>query len=272
MSLAPGRRYVLADGIEAWKPDDCGLVVDALGALPPDTTLVLIARGKAPAKLAKAVESCGGDVLVFDAPKARDMPRRLAGEAERRGFRLEPEAARLLVERMGTGSVRLANELDRLALWARSASEGEDGEGATVTVEDLEAMITDTSEAAIWALSDALIERDIDQAMVLAERLIAQGEPLPRLVYGLASRLRQAQQAVAELEAGRTPAEVAAGMSMHPYAAKMLVRRLADVTSEDLQAATVALADLELASRGGSEHPEEVSLTLALRRAVGAAT
>ena len=272
MSLAAGRRYVLADGVERWSAGDCGAVADALGALPPDTTLVLIARGKSPQRLAKAVESCGGDVLVFDNPHARDLPRRLVADAERRGFALDPDAARLLVERMGTGSVRLANELDRLALWTQAGSEGDSGGGRQqVSADDLQAMIADTSEAAIWALSDALIERDIDSVMALAERLIDQGEPLPKLVYGLASRLRQAERAAAQLEAGRPPAEVAGALEMHPYAAKMLVRRLRDTPNEDLREAVIALADLELASRGGSDHPDDVSFTLALRRAAGAA-
>ena len=51
---------------------------------------------------------------------------------------------------MGANPVRLANELDRLALWA--------GEGGEVSAADLEEMITDTSEAAVWSLSDALLE------------------------------------------------------------------------------------------------------------------
>jgi len=38
----------------------------------------------------------------------------------------------------------------------------------------------------------------------------------------------------------------------------------------DLDASIRALADLELWSRGGSDYPEAVAFTLALRRAVGA--
>jgi hypothetical protein len=51
----------------------------------------------------------------------------------------------------------------------------------------------------------------------------------------------------------------------------MLVRRLRDASSDDLRQATIALADLEVATRGGSDHSEQVSLTLSLRRALGAA-
>ena len=101
-------------------------------------------------------------------PKPREMPRQLVGEAKRLGFALEPAAARALVDRMGANPVRLRNELERLALWA--------GEGGAITAADLEAMVSDTSEAAVWTLSDALLERDPVKAAALAERLIAQGE------------------------------------------------------------------------------------------------
>ena len=119
------------------------------------------------------------------------MPRVLVADAQRLGFRLDPAAARLLVERMGANPVRLRNELERLALWA--------GEGGEVGAADLEAMVADTSEAAVWSLSDALLERDAAAALRIAERLIAQGENVTGLIYGLASRLRSACAAAAQL-------------------------------------------------------------------------
>ena len=46
LTLGIGRRYVLADGVEKWKDKDVKVVVEALGALPPDTVVVLLATGK----------------------------------------------------------------------------------------------------------------------------------------------------------------------------------------------------------------------------------
>ena len=57
---------------------------------------------------------------------------------------------------------------------------------------------------------------------------------------------------------------------MHPYAAKMLLRRLDGRSREQIRAATCAIADLEWWTRGGADYPERVALTLAVRRAAGA--
>src|SRR3954451_19457310 len=110
MSLTESRRYLLVDGVDRWRDRQLEAVAAAVAALPPDLTLVLIARAKAPAKLAKAVKAAQGEVHEFEAPKAREMPRALVAEALRLGFRLDPAAARLLVDRMGANPVRLQTE------------------------------------------------------------------------------------------------------------------------------------------------------------------
>ncbi len=262
MSLMESRRYLLADGVERWRDRQLEAVAAAVGDLPPDLTLVLIARAKAPAKLTKAVKAAKGEIHEFEAPKAREMPRVLVADAQRLGFRLEPAAARVLVDRMGANPVRLQHELERLALWA-----GDEGE---VSAADLEAMVADTSEAAVWSLSDALLERDAAAALRIGEQLIDQGENVTGLIYGLASRLRGACAAAGQLEEGVPPRQVEASLKMHPYAAKQLVAKLRDADVADLRMATEALAELELWCRGGADYGDELALTLALRRAAGA--
>jgi DNA polymerase III subunit delta len=260
LSLTASRRYLVADGIESWGKGDADRVAEALASLPPGTTVALVAHGKAPAKLGKAVEKAGGAQLVYEAPRERELPKRLVTDAKALGFALEMDAARLLVERLGPRPLRLRNELERLALWA--------GAGGHVGIAELEAIISDTSEEAIWNLADAIAEGDEARTLGLAERLSAQGEALPRIIYALSPRLRQALHASRELEAGRPAKDVAGGLSMHPYAAKMLVGRVKGRSPAELELSIRALADLELWSRGGSDYSGDVALTLALKRAV----
>jgi DNA polymerase III delta subunit len=185
MSLTAGRRYLLADGVEGWTGKQATPVIDALGSLPPDLTVVLAAREKpprvrAPKGMSAAVEDAGGKVLSYATPKARALPGWLTKEAARRGLELDSDAARLLVDRMGESTVRLSVELDRLATWA-----GDDGR---VELEDLEAMVADTSEEASWALADSLVDRDAAAALGAAERLAGQGEALTPLIYQAGAR------------------------------------------------------------------------------------
>ncbi len=266
MSLTAGRRYLLADGVECWSAKQAEPVLAALAKLPPDLTVVLAAREqppkvRAPKGAAEAVRKAGGEVIECAAPRARQLPAWLVAEADERAFTLDHDAAQLLVDRMGEGTVRLSNELDRLATWA--------GDGGAVRRADLEAMIADTSEQASWALADALLDRDPGAALATAERLTAQGEALTPLIYGAAKRLREAHMALSELERGRSAKELESSLPMHPYAAKMMLRRIRGASPEDLRAASCAVADLEWWARGGSDYPGDVALTLAVRRAAG---
>jgi DNA polymerase-3 subunit delta len=261
MALTESRRYLLVDGVERWSDRQLKAVEPALASLPPDLTVVLIARAKPPPSLVKAVRQANGEVHEFQAPSAREMPRALVGEAKRLGFQLEPDAARMLVERMGSNPLRLRNELERLLLWA-----GQDGK---VAAADLDAMIADTSETAAWSLADAVVERNAALALGTAESLMAQGENVTGLIYNLASRLRKACVATEQIDAGVSPKKVESSLGMHPYAARQLLGRLEKTDLDGLREAMIALADLEVWSRGGVDYGDEVALTLALRRAVG---
>ena len=273
LSLVASKRYLLADRIERLNAKQTASLAEALAELPPDLTVVLVERGAAgrerPTKaksearkaLVAAVDKGAGEVLDYAAPNARDLPMHLVRDAKRKGFTLEREAAELLVARMGESTARLANEIERLSLWA--------GPEGTVTRADLEEMISDTSEEVSWTLSDAVVDHDAATALAAAERLRTQGETVTGLVWQVAKRLRAANAAVGGLAAGRSQAEVERSLGMHPYAAKQLMRRLHGASLESVRASACAMGDLEWWTRGGADYPDDVALTLAVRRAAG---
>src|SRR5947209_12092053 len=76
LTFATGDRFLLADGVEAWKAGELEPLERELAAVPEGTVLVLIARGKAQARLGKAVEKAGGEQREYDAPNPWEMPRR----------------------------------------------------------------------------------------------------------------------------------------------------------------------------------------------------
>jgi DNA polymerase-3 subunit delta len=261
ISLMAERRYLLADGVERWRTTQVKAVGEALKSAPAEVTVVLVARGAIPKGLAESVEEVGGEVHRYEAPSRRDLPPWLTAAARERGFALTPQAARALIARVGDGTVRLATELDRLALWAE--------ERGTVDVEDLESMTADDSERAGWTLGDAIVARDPEVAVAAADELLAQGEAVTPLIYGMASRLRSAHQAAMALEEGQPPKQVEAALPMAPYPSKMLVRSVRGVDPAELSEAIGDLADLEWWTRGGSNYTGEVALTLAVRSAAG---
>ena len=218
MSLIPTRRFLLADGIQKWGKRQIKVVTEALISAPEMTTVVLISRGKVPGDLDDVVRKTGGEVREFEAPSAQKMPSHLVEMANRRNFDLEPDAARLLVDHLGTSLTRLSNELDRLALWA--------GPEGVVTVDDLEEMVVDTSELSGFALGDAIVEGERDTVFKVSERLVAQGVSVGSLVYSASTTLRRAEKAMSKIEAGMPPGQIEKQLGMPPFLARRLIASL----------------------------------------------
>lgn len=268
ISLMAEQRYLLVEGVDRWTVREVKVLESAIPSLPPETYLVLVARGKPPKGLAKLVEGIGGESISFAAPKRGRLPAWAIESARERGFELDSRAAKLLVDRVGGSTMRIAAELDKLALWAEAPDAGGP---PRVGVEEVEAMTVDGSERKGWTLGDAVVARDPAGAVRAAAELSAQGEDVTPLVYGMGSRLRSAHQAASALESGRPPREVEAELPMAPYPSKLLVKAVRGVESAELSAAMVAVADLEWWARGGSAYDEETALVLAVRSAAGGA-
>ncbi len=113
-------------------------------------------------------------------------------------------------------------------------------------------MTASSAERKSWTLADALVARDGASATRAYLELRQQGERLAGLLFTIARRLRDALEVAERLEAGESAASVKRGLRMPPKAAERFV---ADVQRNDvagLREAIAIVADLELASRGGS--------------------
>src|SRR5207249_3989472 len=67
--------------------------------------------------LAKACAK-SGDVLVYDAPRKRDLPAWVAGQFEQLGANADRDACRLLVEMVGEDPDQLRSEIEKVATWS----------------------------------------------------------------------------------------------------------------------------------------------------------
>jgi DNA polymerase III subunit delta len=262
MTLSVGRRVIIVEGVERWRPDDAEKhLLGALAQMPPDTTLAMFARedarAKAPAALHAAVKRAGGQVVAQISVKPWELPKWVREQGARLGVSLDATAAKALVAQVGERQQRLLRELEKLALESSPASspegEGEgEGESTTIGVQDVERRAAHSSDWRAYALADALVGADAGAATLSYLRLRQQGERLSGLTYLMAQRLRDALAVAVRLRAGESVAEVKRGLRMPARAAERFV---ADVARSDLQrlrAALATLAELELDSRGGA--------------------
>lgn len=271
-TLLPGRRIVLADGVETWRAAEVGPAVDALAALAgaePDATAVLICRRKPLKAIAEAIATAGGEVREFKPPSAKELPSWLRSQAESLGVEIDAQAALRLIELVGeppknataaqrfSPKRRLLGELEKLALMV--------GQGGTITLADVDLAGAGEAASGVFALTDAAVSGNRAAALRSAERLVAAGEPVPRIVAMLARAFGQAQQAAALAESGRA-AEIATELKLPPWLASKIAQQARSRGAAALRDALIEVARLDDAVKGGSPLDDHTDLIGVLGR------
>ena len=229
-----------------------------LSAMPPDTTVAFFAREdgrvKAPASLVAVVKKVG-NVAAEATLKAKDLPAWAVAEAKSLGVTLELPAARALVAGVGDRQQRLLRELEKLAI--------EHGPGATLGAEEVESA-AHSAERQVWGLVDAFVTGDRATATRAFLELRAQGESIARLVPLMGRRVRDVLVIAARLESGESPAQIKESIRGQPWQVDQRIKQARATDADSLKRALEALADLEVASRGGSELEDDTVALLAL--------
>lgn len=257
MTLNVGRRVIIVDGAERWREADVkSQLVPALAAIAPETTLGIFARedarAKAPAALHEAVKKAGGVIGAQMTMKRWELPKWVREQATKLGLSLDMAAAKALVDQVGERQQRLLRELEKLALEGGSDEIAGQAGPRTVEASEIEERTAHSAEYQAWGLADSLVAADGPGATLAFLRLREQGERLAGLSYSMAGRMRDALAISMRLAEGASEAEVKRGLRMPGKAADRLIADVARSDPERLRGAMMALAELELGTRGGS--------------------
>jgi DNA polymerase III subunit delta len=278
MTLTMGRRVIIVEGVERWRPAEFERdLAGALASIPPDTTVALFARedtrAKAPDSIAKAVRSAGGQIVAQAEVKPWQLPEWVRERAAKLGISLDKPASHALIRQVGDRPQRLARELEKLALEADAPQAGATVAGGgsdsgavpvTITAEDIEERAAHSAEWRAFSLADALVAGDVERATACYIAVREQGEHLSGLIYLMAKRVREALTVSQRLAAGESAAQVKRSLRMPQRAAERFIADVSRSDPERLQRALVQLADLELDSRGGAVLGGERSMLAAL--------
>jgi DNA polymerase III delta subunit len=201
-STAAGDRLL---ALVAQLPDGAAL---ALAELRPSRD-----AGKPPAllqRLAEAVSARGGSVEERAVPRRNQLQGWIRAHAEAISVAIEPRAAALLAERVG-GAVwesdvergqqtRVADgELRKLATYAGSRA---------ITTADVEALVSDTRPASLYAITNAIDRREPAAAAAAIERAIGEAQPVLRILAALEGRIADLIVARDLVAGGAAPQEL----------------------------------------------------------------
>jgi DNA polymerase-3 subunit delta len=253
-------RLIVIDGVEGWKAADAKAVETYAKSPTPGTVLALVGDGlKADSALAKACAKVG-DVLLFEAPRERDLPGWVAKQFEATGTPVDRDACRALIEVVGDGLQELTSEIDKIAQWAG---------GDRVGAEDVARLASAVSETAPFELTDAWGRRDVGAVLRAAEEIMerspkARRDEVARLSSTLASHVERIRVCRAWDANGISSKEAATRMKRHPFYVQKLYAQARNFGEDELRDATLRLAALDHALKGGSRLSPELEFERAL--------
>jgi len=255
-----GRRN--ADGrlTGGWKAADVAAIVEYLAAPAPGTTLALVATEvRKDSALAKACAKAGR-VLEFAVAK-RSVVGWVTERFRQSGVRAEPDACAALVHLVGDDLRALAIEIEKVATWA-----GDD----QVTEREIEILVAAVADTPPFEITDAWAKHDAGGALAATERIFDRSDRprrdeaarLSATLSGHANRLSTARRL---REEGVRSADALSQLGTRSaFYADKLYRQTDEFSEDELRSATVRLAELDLALKGGSRLAPDLELQRAL--------
>lgn len=230
------RVLVLRDwGLLAGKRDKGAGAERAAGYLPlvhDSTHLVLVAHGSIAVGNAiyKALTGMEREkrarIQKFEPPRRPDRAGWVRKLAEERGLTITPAAVRTLLERSQPDLRLIDQEIAKLALYASPATRIDD--------EAVRALVSDTREEEIFALTDALATGRPGEVAAVLQSLLDAGREPTWLLYTLVSHWRRLMQARAVRDRGGSVADLQARLTDHPFVVEKAFRHSADYTAAEL--------------------------------------
>ncbi len=225
----------------AVKPSSAGVLVMDVKTFPETT------------KLAKALPDSAK--ISCKSPALYKLPAWCVEWAKsRHGKKLAPDAAELLVERVGTGMGLLDQELGKLANAA--------GAKPAITAEDVDKLVGRSKAADVFRIMDAVGDGKPGEALSILEDLFAEGEDPMAILGPLTAQLRKLA-AVGRLTSGGLPLGEAmniAKVPSWPKARESCERQLRHLGRRRLDKLTDWLTEINLGLKGGVALPERVQV------------
>ena len=222
--------------------------------MPESSYLIFVTKEKADKrrKLYKAVEKAGA-VLEAEAVRAWNVNEWLQGKLQSMNREMERDAYTYfngvagMMQQISLGY--LDQEFDKLLLYSQDRK---------ITKRDLMEVFSGLPEVSLFALMDAVSEKDLRKAVLLLRQQIQNGVYVPLLLSLLVRHVRQLWQARILMAQGYRGKDLGKPMELNPYIAEKLGKAAQKFTDEILERTFLELAEADYLLKTGQAGAERL--------------
>ena len=253
------RRLVIVKNVHEASADQLEGLLSYLEDPVPETVLLLTAEKiDARRKFFQLLKKTG-KVIEFKKIYENQLPSFVRDLAKSFNVTLTGGALKLFCKRVGTNLVEVQGELEKLV--------GYLGDRDLAEESDVAAIVSDTRIESVFDLTDALGRGDSSTALILLDRLLAEGQA-PLMVLAMMTRHFRQMWKISELTAQKVPQnELPRRVGASPYFLKGLMQQASRFESRHYRYvfSQFLATDLALKSSGGEPkmHLEQLVLEIA---------
>jgi DNA polymerase III subunit delta len=224
-------------------------LAEQIATMQETTVLVVLVEEvlEASNPLIKAAEQYG-KVIQSMLPKGAALESWITKRAKHLGASITPEAKKLLGDFIGNNLRLLANELDKLATYV--------GKGATISVDDVRQLSAQVQEARIFDLTDALAQRNRQQALNILHDLLSDGEPPLKLLSTITTQVRSLLLVKELAQKGMRAPQIASTLGIASFIVDKSLRQVGKFSPAQLEGAYRQLLATDAALKRSRLTPE----------------
>ncbi len=179
----------------------------------PDTVVVLFVESEVDkrSKLYKAVKS-GGYICEMKKQDEKTLVMWIAGQVKREGHVIRESTVRYLIGRVGTDMNTIAIELEKLFSYTLGQKE--------ITQGDVEEICTIQIQNQIFAMVEAVAQKQQKKALDYYYDLLALKEPPMRILFMLTRQFKQLLEVKTLMAMGYDREKIAKEAGIHPFVTK----------------------------------------------------
>jgi DNA polymerase III subunit delta len=238
------------------KDQDAQTLVDYANSPIPEACLVITSdKVDRKRKLFKALTGLK-TAIACEAPKENMLATWLQKRAEEAGYSLSLGAARVLVNRVGARPGVLAKELEKTLMYA--------GNNKSVSERDIAEVVGESKLENVFALTDALKEKNPEKALHLLNNQMDHGEEPIKILGTLSWQLRMIWEVKHYQQKNLPAGQIAKAMGANPFVVEKALQHTRRFSTQQLRKGYLELVKTDRSLKSTSMDPVAVMQTLIL--------
>lgn len=238
------KRLVVVRDVHLMPAEAQRVIAEYVSDPSPHTCLVLVGDKVNKNSVLYKAANATGVIHEYEAPKKSEYPSWIRARLAERGKTVTSAAAGRIFEVIGEDLGRLDNEIDKICLYHDEKSE--------LDTDDVDEVLSATTQASIFELTDSLGNRDAVKALRTLENLIGRNEPVPAIYHTVTRHMRMLLATKVLVDRGITATgAIARELGAIPFVAGKYREQCRRFTGEELRAIQRQLVDVDYRVKSG---------------------